>query len=759
MENKLNLNEKVQKDFLNYATAVIKSRAIPAVEDNLKPVHRRILFTMAENKMWSNKPTMKSTNVIGPTMLIHPHGDSSIYDALIRLAQPWKMRYPLIDVQGNIGNITGDGPAAHRYTECRLSKVGELMLKDINRGAVPFKSSYDERLKEPIILPSAFPNILCNGNTGIAVGLSSSLVPHNFGEVSAAIIAYLNNRTITTEKLMEYILGPDFPTGGVIVDGEKLLDVYKTGQGTVTLRARYNIENVGQKQHIVITEIPFLVNIEDGVKEQLKKLVIEDNFDLIEDFEDNTNNQNINLRIILKKGANVYKVLDTLWKNTRLQITQRIHNMVIIGNGPAVLNLKEMIEHFVRHRHNVIVNTTKFDLEKVEHKIHVLNGILSALVKIDEVIAIIRAANDSTDAKNKLIKMLNIDEVQALAILDIKLSRLSKLDSLELNNDLKSYTVEKEKCLKILGESRERDNIIKMELLELSVKMKDPRRTTILSSNPLAGQELSSEPISLLVFNNGSIIPTQKKIKDLGFGKKGSVLQSGVLARIVDCKTDDIITFLDTEGKIYHTPTLTMNLESQEQLDTNSPISAFDLKKTNKENIIFLTSEGYIKKTSVSDYINSKNGTSSIKLKENDKLIMAELANDTDWVLVLGQSGRLAKFKVSAITKSSRLTIGSKAMMEKPLMGIIAAENDKIFSINNSGQGKVTLCSDYNETSKGGTGQVIAENTINILNDNKGYIIINNGKNIFVDTSNFITKSKIASGAKVASGEIFRSSN
>jgi len=331
MKNSTNLDDKVKKDFLTYANAVIKSRAISSVEDNLKPVHRRILYTMFENKLLANKKTVKSSNVVGKVMIRHPHGDSSIYNAMVRLAQPWKMRYPLVQVQGNSGNISGDGPAAMRYTEVKLSKLGEMMMTDINKKAVDFRESYDGSTNEPIVLPSAFPNILCNGNVGIAVGTSTSIVPHNLTEVCDGILAYLKSPSITTEQLMKFIPAPDFPTGGTITNADVMKEIYETGRGTVTLRSKYRIENVGVKQHIVIEEVPYLITLEDGFVKPLKKLVLEDGFDLIDDFKNNTGKNGIELRIILKKGANVYKVLEAIWKKTRLLLPQSYAEFFLIS--------------------------------------------------------------------------------------------------------------------------------------------------------------------------------------------------------------------------------------------------------------------------------------------------------------------------------------------------------------------------------------------------------------------------------------------
>jgi DNA gyrase subunit A len=707
---------------------------------------------MAENKLWSNKKTVKSANVVGLTMMRHPHGDSSIYDAMVRLSQPWKMRYPLIEMQGNSGNILGDGPAAMRYTEARLSSLGEMMLKDISKDSVKFKLSYDESATEPVVLPSAFPNILCNGNSGIAVGLSASLVPHNLNEVVNGIIAYLNFKGITVEQLMKHIPAPDFPTGGTIVDSGKLKEIYETGNGTFTLRSKYKIENVGAAQHIAITEVPFLVSVEEGIIEPLKKLVLEDGFDLIEDYENNTDKNGVNLRIILKKGANVYKVLETLWQNTRLQITQRVSNTVIHEGNPHTFNLKQLIEHYILHRHQVISNVAKYDLAKTDERLEIVKALLTALDKIDEVIALIKKAQNRSDAREQLISFLKITEFQANAILDMKLSRINQLDKIELTNEFKELEQKQKELSTILNDEPTRENIMRKELLEMAKLHGDERRTTLAYASADAAEGMPIEPIKILFFENGATFATQQKIDDLDMKRKTSLLNHSAITLIKDTKTDKSLSVFTRDGTMWNHKVLTMTSESMEMgMFSSAPLAAFDFEnKTElKDFIVFVTSGGLVKKTKTSEYLNGKNGSRTIKLKGDQELIFVGMANDSDNLLILDE--KLMFFKVKEITQSTKTTVGSKGIASgKAISAAIVGDKDKVLMVNAEGQAKLTKASEFVVTSKGSNGQVVADKTILITRQNEEYFIFDGSKNNYID-KNPAVKGKTAVGSKIIS--------
>ena len=753
---KINLNEKAKKDFLNYASAVIKSRAISSSEDNLKPVHRRILYTMAELKLWPNKKTVKSANVVGQTMLIHPHGDSSIYDAMVRLAQPWKMRYPLIEMQGNMGSILGDSAAAYRYTEARLSKFGEMMLEDIYKDAVPFKLTYDEVNQEPVVLPSKFPNLLCNGNAGIAVGLSSSLVPHNLGEVVDAILAYMDYKAIGIDKLMTYIPAPDFPTGGTIVDSEKLKEIYETGNGTITLRAKYRIEEIKGQQHIIFYEVPYLVNIEEGIIDPLKKLVVEDNFDLIEDYVNETNKDGVGLRVILKKGANIYKVLDMLWKNTRLQITQRINNTILVNGEPKTIGLKGLIQLYLSQRHDVIVSVAKHDLQKIENRILVIKALMTALDRIDEVIELIKSSSDKNSSRMGLIKLLNINEYQADAILDMKLGRLSKLDNIELKDELKNLEASQKTTSDTITNISSRENQIRRELIAMKNSSNDKRRTLLNYRGTIEGVE--AEPVKLFVFANGSVFATQQELESLSFKKKGTPLNQNAVKIYKETTTDSSVKIFTKDGNMIVLRTLMLGLDSFEQLPDCEPVAAFDFESEKADYIVFVTKNGLIKKTAISEYLETRNNTKAIRLKDGDEVVSVMLANNDDYIYILGD--KLTKFPLTEVSPTSRLTVGVKGINGYARMASAAKDSDKILSINDLGQGKLTLGSDFNVTARGAYGQVITENTIYLSSVRYPQIFIYaDKKNNIIDVSKLSVKSKTAAGAKLASGNLDYISN
>ena len=744
----ITLNDKAEKDFLTYAKAVIKSRAISNVEDNLKPVHRRILYAMDSLGLDANKKPKKSARVVGDVIgKYHPHGDFSVYNAMIRMAQPWKMRYPLIEVQGNMGNIDGDKAAAMRYTEAKLSKIGELMLKDIHKNAVPFRSNYDDSDTEPIHLPSVFPNILCNGNSGIAVGMSTDMVPHNLVEVIDAIRLYLDFKQVSIADLMKFIKGPDFPTGGIIADGDKLLEIYETGSGTITLRGKYKIEKAGGKTSIIFTEIPYLVKIEEGIIEPLKKLVNDDGFDLIEDFENNTDKNGINLKIILAKGANVYRVLETLWKNTRLQVTQRINNTILVNKKAKVLNLKQMIEHYINHRHNVIINVSQTDLEKTEKRIHSVEALISALSKIDQVIELIKKSKDNNEAGTEIMKLLGVDRGQANTILDMKLSRLNKIDSEKLKSELTNLQ-EKEKVLQgLVSDKKKRENQIRFELAEIRNKFGDERRTTIAAMSQDAAEGMPIEPVKVLIFENGSIFTTQKEIKDLNFKTKKSPLNFSRVAAYLELKTNEEMVVFTNDGVMHRLAALTLNKENiEEGFFAGVPLAAIRAKDMdNYTDIVFFTSGGLVKKTDVEEYKKLKTGARTIKLKGDQELIAVGFAAKDSYIAILGE--KLSYYKASEIRRTSKLTIGSKGISDsKVYSAIVLNKNEKFFSITKDGKAKLTNASDLVENAKGSSGQVIADNTVIITNASKSYIGFDGNKNHFLE-KRLAVKSKNSIGS------------
>ena len=751
---KNSLNNKVKEDFLSYANAVIKSRAIPKVEDNLKPVHRRVLYTMAEKKLWSNKAMLKCANVVGGVMSYHPHGDTAIYDSLIRLGQEWKMRYPLVEIGGNGGSILGDSAAAMRYTECRLSPLGELMLEDLSEESVNFKPNYDETSKEPMTLPSKFPNLLCNGNAGIAVGLSSSLVPHNLSEVVDGIVAYIGNPAISIDELMKHIPGPDFPTGGIITDKNRLKEIYAYGSGAVTLQGKYNLEKKGNKQVIHFTEVPYLINVEDGIVKKIKEMVIEDGFDLIEDYDNDTNKDGIDLRIYLKKGANVYKVLERLFKDTRLQSSQRISNTIIVDGMPRVLSLKEMISNYVEYRNKIILNIYQAKLRKVLNRIEVVEGLLIAMKDIDKIINLIKQSSDRKDAKEKLMKQFS--EVQANSILNMKLSSLSKLDKEDLKIEFDELQKKKNEYSLMVKSSDKRNELIVKELKEIKAKYGDERKTK-LGGTTTAAVKLSKEPVNIVIFETGNLYVTQNDLTKLPLKLVGDKLnKEGSVKEVKKGLPIDTFAFFTRDGHMENFDIKTFTIDELEPIGLSENfVNAINIEKSKKEYLIFITKNGKVKKTSMSEYLKARKRTKAINLKADDELIYVGACNNDDMIYILGEDGKLVKFPASEVNNTSRITIGSKGINGAATQALVAAKSDKIFTMNNKDQAKLTEGEDYITTARGSNGQSITDGVVSLLSGEPEYLIAYDGKkNNLIKSKDLAVKGKTSVGAKISKKKI-----
>lgn len=491
------INTKSSDDFMRYATAVIKGRAVPNVDDNLKPVHRRILYTMHEMKLDSKAKTVKSANIVGQCMGFHPHGDASIYDALVRLSQNWKMRYPLIEMQGNNGSLTGDSAASMRYTEARLTKVGDWVLKGVDPTIVPFIPNYDDTKIEPTSLPSIFPNILCNGNEGIAVGMSSKLVPHNYKEVAAAISAMLEKPSMNLAEVMTYIKGPDFPLGGLIIDGYKLPEIYATGHGTITLRAKSKID--AKANTIDFSEFPYLVDVETRIIRDIKKLV-NDGYDAIENVEVHIGKSSRHITVILNKKADPYKVLNDLFEKTALQKSQGINHLVIKNGVPTNMSLVALLRDYINHQHNIIVKTAWQKRKEQERIVHIQKGLALATTKIDEVISIVRGSNSKDEARRKLMEILGTDLDQTEAILNLQLGRLTKLDVNEITVKIQKAEEEVRRATELIENSSARIPLIKENLKQMSKMFGDERRTTIeIGSSEESRKEEVPESMSTII--------------------------------------------------------------------------------------------------------------------------------------------------------------------------------------------------------------------------------------------------------------------
>lgn len=707
--------KNAEENFLTYAGAVIKSRAISDVEDNLKPVTRRILWAMYEGKMLPNKPTVKCAKVTGSVIAsYHPHGDASVYDALIHLGQPWKMRYPLVYVQGNVGNILGDGPAASRYTECRLSKVGELMLRDLEKRPVEFRPNYDDTTEEPVLLPSVFPNTLCNGSLGIAVGLSASLVPHNVVEVTDGIMAVIDNPDITIDKLMHFIPGPDFPEGGLITDGEKLESIYTTGRGSVTCRAHYRLGKNGGRDEIVFTDLPYQVEIESGVIAPLKKLVNEESCDFFYDYQDNTDDKHVEFHVILNKGVNPDLALALLYSKTKLEQTIKINNTVLVQGEPRQLGLLGMIREYLRHRNTCLIKVARTDLDKTEHKLTVVIGLQKCMSNIDRVIELIRGANNRADAKTKLMVEFELNEEQADAVLDMKLSRLSRLDIQDLDKQAEDLNKAIVEYKEIISSEAKRAGIIKGQLAEIAKLCGDKRRTEIRAE--ATESDTHASPVrEFFVYSDriSDILPPT----------------AGAIQCILSNSAKKLFTYA-ADGS----------------LGTDARIG---IGRNDREFLITVTRDGYLKKTAAAD-VNFDRAGKLLKVREGDELLMADTADSTDFVLLLGKNGKLLKVAVADLNTASKMTQGVTTSLDGIVAAVVASANDSILFVDKDNKGKLVATGDFVVGARTSKGQTINDDNrfmLNVTGRDTIYYLCK-GKMTPIDLAKKVTmKSKTAGGA------------
>lgn len=714
---------KSKQDFLVYSNAVIKSRAIPSIEDNLKPVHRRILWTFHKLKVTSDKKTVKSARIVGECMgKYHPHGDSSIYEAMIRLGQWWKMRYPLVTVQGNAGTILGDGPAASRYTECKLSPIGDLMLEDINKNCVKMRSNYDETETEPSLLPSKFPNILCNGNAGIAVGLSSSLLPHNYNEVCEAISYYLDHNDCSVKDLMNFIKGPDFPTGGQIINGEELLAAYESGVGVVRVRSNYIInQKTNGKTEILFLDLPYGVELTDGVLTPLKKLVVEEGYNEIEDYTWAAVNGMPQLSVILEKNADVQSVLNVIFNKTRLQTSIKLNNMVIDKKEPKTFNLKELIAAYVNHRSNIITAIARTDLENAKHRLTVVIGLQKCLSNIDTLINLIRNADNRAAAKMAIMKHFELTDEQAEAILEIKLARLSRLDIHALDDEKAELEAKIIKFNDIITNYATRAKMIKEDLKDMRQYCKGDRLTTISI--------------------NADALPIEQQEY-----KWYNVVDGKAIAEEPTNDTVDYLWARSSQEIVSYGSDGTIGLVT----GSGHNVGAFTLD-TSKKIVVSVTKNGQIKATLLSEYNNFAKRTKVMKIKDGDELVYVGLANKDDYILIVNCSKAL-KLPVSDLTTAGKLTVGVKCGITDVVRACVVNDNDILFMGTADMKGHLINAKDFSVDSKGNKGQTITENTAFLIKVNDRGIIakFRSGKPQIIPNSKLSLKGKTAIGASVA---------
>ena len=777
-----NIVKEVESSFLDYSVSVITSRAIPDLRDGLKPVHRRILWSMYESGYTPDKPHRKSAKTVGEVMgNYHPHGDSSIYEAMVRLAQDFNERYLLIDGHGNFGNIEGDGAAAMRYTESRLSKISLELLRDINKDTINFNPNFDETAKEPQVLPSRFPNILVNGTMGIAVGMATNIPPHNLGEVIDGCVAYIDNPEIDTLGLMQYIKGPDFPTGGIILGNSGIKKAYETGRGSITIRSKAEIEENNGHNSIIITEVPYGVNTSD-LKSKVAELVHNKTLDGISDYHTDLKD-GVKITITLKKDANPQVVLNNLYKHTSFQTSYGIIFLMLDQGTPKTLGLKEIISKYIDHQKEVIIRRTRFDLNKSENRVHILEGFKIALDNIDEVIKIIKESETDQDAKSSLINKFKLSEIQADSILELKLRRLTGLERNKIEDELANLLKLIAELKSILASEEKVLEIIKNELLEIKKKYADDRRTTIdMTAVDYIDDEslIPVEDIIITITNKGYIkrltSETYKTQNRGGVGIKGmTTTDEDVVDSILSMKTHDYIMFFTNKGKVYRMKGYEVPLFSRQSkglpiinlLPLEKEEKVTTMLKTTEEDynnyIVLCTQNGNIKRTKLSEFENIRtSGKIAITLKEQDQLISAKITNGKNEILIASSNGRMIRFNENEIRIMGRTASGVKGIElgdgKVVNMEVSSSDNTQILVVTERGYGKKTNISEYRLTHRGSKGVKalnITEKNGNIVSfktitdDSDVLIMTNNGITIRMPVLQISTTGRVAQGVRL----------
>ena len=775
--------EEVEQSFLDYSLSVITDRAIPSVEDGLKPVMRRILYTMFENGISSDKAYKKCADTVGRTMAsYHPHGDSSIYGALVNAAQPWTMRYPLIDFHGNVGSRDGDGPAAYRYTEARLAKISEATMADIKKDVVNFLPNYSETGYEPEYLPGKFPNLLCNGTTGIAVAMACNFAPHHLGEVMDAIIDALENDVYDCDRMLQYIQGPDFPTGGVITNKKDLPIIYKTGKGKVKLRGEYKVETKASKESIVFTSIPYKVSKEQLVID-INTLCDEKKIEGISAIRDESNKNGVRFVIELEKGYNADTVAAKLFKHTRLEDSFSVNQVALDNKVPKLMTLVDIVKLYANHQMDVLIRRTKYDYEKVNNKLHIQEGLYKALEHIDAIIALIKNSESSSKAKDNLMKTYGFSEVQAKAILDMRLSKLAKLEKIEIENDLKELTSTKDYLFTILNNSDTAKKTLVDELKEFKKKFSDKRITTITHIEPIKEDkeiaEVVPENVVVVTSQNGNIkrIPASS-FKTQRANGKGVKTADGLVMDVVKTNTIDTMMFFSDKGKMYRTivdnipvgnnTARGVALNTLIKMDTGEKIiavSSFN-RKTDAKFVLFATKNGLIKKTPIDEYNKTKrsNGILALTLKENDSLATVTFVNEED-LLLITRKGMSIKFKSTDVSPTSRVAMGVKSISLKEDDEVIAVlpiynTEDTVAIFAENGLGRRTSLEEFPMQGRGGKGTIgykTSESTgmvadAILVNEKDNILIIGETNSICIPVTDVPILSKASTGNQMIKG-------
>ena len=756
-----NIVSEIESSFIEYSMSVIISRALPDLRDGLKPVHRRIIYDMLENGLTPDKKHRKSATIVGDVMgKYHPHGDSSIYDAMVRMAQDFNYRYLLVDGHGNFGNIEYPRAAAYRYTESKLAKISMELVRDINKNTVNFLPNYDDSTEEPEVLPSRFPNILVNGTMGIAVGMATNIPPHNLGEVIDGCIAYIDNPKITTEELMQHIKGPDFPTGGIILGNSGIKKAYETGRGSITIRSKATIEEKNGRHYIVIEEVPYGVNTRD-LKQKVADLVHNKVLEGITDYHTDLKD-GIKITITLKKDANPQVVLNNLYKHTAFQTTFGIIFLMLDKQTPRTLGLKDIISKYVDYQQEVIIRRTQFELDKAEKRVHILEGYQIVFDNIDEVIKIIKESKADGEAKLKLMERFGLTEAQTDNILEMKLRRLTGLEREKIEEELNALRIEIERLRGILADNNKVLGIIKDEMTEIKNKYGDERRTKIdmTAVDYIEDESLIPEENILVVLTNKGYIKrttsdTFKSQNRGGVGIKGMTTNDeDFVEHMINLSTHDYILFFTDKGKVYRLkgyeipefsrqskgiPIVNLlQVEKDERVNAVIQIS----REEECKYLLFATEGGVVKKTLISEFANIRNsGKICISLRENDKLIDVKKTTGNDLVLLGSDSGRMVKFNEDEIRVMGRTASGVRGISldgSKCICSEIVKEDDTILLVTEKGYGKQTKVSEYRQTRRGSKGV----KAMNITEKNGNLVsvkIVYEGKELVIMTNSGMT--------------------
>ncbi|MFI3321140.1 MAG: DNA gyrase subunit A [Rikenellaceae bacterium] len=788
---KINIEEEMKSAYIDYSMSVIVSRALPDVRDGLKPIHRRILYGMSnELNLYSDKPYKKSARIIGEVMgKFHPHGDSSIYDAMVRMAQPWSMRYPIVDGQGNFGSIDGDSPAAMRYTEARLQKISDEVMADIEKKTVDYSLNFDDSIEEPTVLPTKLPLLLLNGTSGIAVGMATNMPPHNLGNVIDGVVAYIDNNEIEISELIKHVKAPDFPTGATIYGYEGVKEAYETGRGRIIMRAKTEIEILPSgRECIVVTEIPYQVNKAEMIR-KIAELINEKKIDGIDYINDESDRQGMRVVIIVKRDAVGSVVLNTLYKHTALQSSFPVNSIALVDGRPRMVNLKDQIKYFVRHRHDVILRRLAFDLEKAKNRAHILEGLLIAQDNIDEVVNIIRASQTPDDARSKLQERFNLTEIQASAIIDMRLRSLIGLEREKLQAEYNALMAQIDEINRVLASTELQMELIKTELLAIKEKYNDERRTDIVYASGEFNPEdfYADDEVVITISHLGYIKRTP--LADYrtqgrgGVGAKGSATRDeDFIEHIYVTTMHNTMLFFTEAGrcfwlKVYEIPEGSRSskgraLQNVLEMLGNDKVKAYinvrrldDEEYINNNYIMMCTKGGTIKKTCLVEYSRPrKNGVNAITIKEGDELLEAKLTSGSAEIIIGTREGKAIRFNESTVRAVGRTSQGVKGVSiegDNEVIGMITVEKDStndILCVSENGFGKRSDVEDYRITNRGGkgvkalqvterTGSLISLQSVN--DDNDLMIINKSGLTIRIPVSSLRITGRATQGVKV----------